>query len=193
MVVMGRRRQFDDASVVRAARDVFWERGYASTSLADLQAATGLSRSSLYQAFGSKRGLFDRAVTSYCDEVVWPIVEPMEVDGASRDEIVEYFMALGHHLRRSPESEAARGCMVANTASELNVLDTSATQVVDAFRERIRTALARALSTMDGVLDCEGKAEVLTAAQIGLMVTARFDLARAAAMAETIAADIRTW
>ena len=59
---MGRHKQFDDTVVVRAARDVFWQRGYASTSLADLEAATGLSRSSMYQTYGSKRGLFDRAL-----------------------------------------------------------------------------------------------------------------------------------
>lgn len=187
---MGRRRQFDDLTVVRAARDVFWERGYASTSLADLETATGLSRSSLYQAYGSKQGLFDRAVHSYCDEIVWPLVIPVEAEGAGRDEIVTYFLALAQHLRRSPSSDAARGCMVANTASELNVLDSAATRVVREFEKRVHAALAHALSALDGA---QSKADILTAAQMGLMVTARFDPNRAATMAETIAADIRTW
>jgi TetR/AcrR family transcriptional regulator, transcriptional repressor for nem operon len=189
-VVIGRRRQFDDVAVVRAARDVFWERGYASTSLADLEAATGLSRSSLYQAFGSKRHLFDRAVHSYCDEIVWPIVIPMEAEGAGRGEVVTYFLALAKHLGRSPQSDAARGCMVANTASELNVLDSAATQVVREFEQRVHAAIVHALGATDGV---QSKADMLTAAQMGLMITARFNPARAAAMAETIAADVRTW
>jgi TetR/AcrR family transcriptional regulator, transcriptional repressor for nem operon len=190
---VGRHRQFDDPSVIRAARDLFWERGYASTSLAELETATGLNRSSLYQAYGSKQGLFDRAVQSYCDEVVWPLVAPMEANGAGRDDVVDYFLALARHLRRSPQSAAARGCMVANTASELNVLDSAATGVVSDFRQRVQEALTHALSAADGVHDGEAKAEILTAAQLGLMLTARFDPSGAAAMAETIAADVQTW
>jgi TetR/AcrR family transcriptional repressor of nem operon len=189
---MGRRRQFDDLTVVRAARDVFWERGYASTSLADLEAATGLSRSSIYQAFGSKQHLFDRAVENYCNEFLWPIIEPMEADGAGREEIVAYFLALAQHLR-GPKSVASRGCLIANTASELNVLDTAATGVVRMFRERLHAAFLHAMSTIDGVHSAEGKAETLTAAQMGLMITARFDPIRAATMAEAIADDVQTW
>jgi len=189
---MGRRRQFDDLGVVRAARDVFWERGYASTSLADLETATGLSRSSLYQTFGSKRGLFDRAVESYCADYMWPIIEPMEAPTAGRDEIVAYFLALAKRLR-GPVSVAARGCLMANTASELTVLDSAATAVVRAFRDRLHRALLHALRAVDGIQNCEAKAEVLSAAQMGLMITARFAPTRAATVAEAIAADVQDW
>ena len=71
---MARPRSFDTATAVRAARQVFWTRVSEATSLPDLEAATGLRRSSLYQAFGSKRGLFDAAVASYLDEVVRPLL-----------------------------------------------------------------------------------------------------------------------
>lgn len=69
---MARTREFDDETAVRAARELFWERGYVSTSLADLQAATRLSRSSMYATYGSKRGLFERAALSYLAEVIDP-------------------------------------------------------------------------------------------------------------------------
>lgn len=191
-MAVGRRREFDDLVVVRAARDVFWGRGYASTSLADLETATGLSRSSLYQAFGSKRGLFDRAVESYCADIMWPVIERMEADMAGRDEVVAYFLALARHLR-GPVSVASRGCLMANTASELTILDTAATEVVRAFRDRLHQALLHALRAVDGIQNCEAKAEVLSAAQIGLMITARFDPTRAATVAEAIAADVQAW
>jgi len=64
---MGRTRTFDEDAVVRAARDVFWQHGYAEASVPDLEAATGLGRSSLYHSFGSKRELFDAAIESYLD------------------------------------------------------------------------------------------------------------------------------
>ncbi|CAN5584679.1 TetR/AcrR family transcriptional regulator [soil metagenome] len=179
---------------MRLARDLFWERGYASTSLADLQEATGLSRSSLYQTFGSKQGLFDRALNSYCDEIVWPLVVPMEASGAGREEIVTYFRALASHLRDSPHSVAARGCMIANTASELNILDKPSAQFVRDFRDRIYRAIVQCLKTIeDRVDDIEKKADLLAAAQIGLMISARHDPIPAAMLAENIAADVQTW
>ncbi|HOZ57111.1 MAG TPA: helix-turn-helix domain-containing protein, partial [Nakamurella multipartita] len=69
---MGRTKTFDPGEVVRAARAVFWTRGFESASLPELQEATGLSVSSIYHSFGSKRGLFDAAVASYLDEVARP-------------------------------------------------------------------------------------------------------------------------
>ncbi|MFD7668733.1 TetR/AcrR family transcriptional regulator [Streptomyces sp. NPDC059788] len=61
----GRPRAFDMEAVLEAAMLLFWEQGYEATSLAQLRAGTGLSSASLYGAFGSKEGLFERAVEHY--------------------------------------------------------------------------------------------------------------------------------
>ncbi|OFE14537.1 hypothetical protein BA895_09230 [Humibacillus sp. DSM 29435] len=55
---MGRNRGFDEDAVVAAAAAAFSTGGYEATSIDDLVRCTGLHRGSLYQAFGSKRGLF---------------------------------------------------------------------------------------------------------------------------------------
>ena len=55
---MGRNRSFDEAEVVGQAAAAFLRSGYEGTSVEELVTATGLHRGSLYQAFGSKRGLF---------------------------------------------------------------------------------------------------------------------------------------
>ena len=62
---MARPREFDEDYVLEQALRVFWEKGYDSTSLADLQEVTGLTKSSLYKAFESKEGLFRRVVERY--------------------------------------------------------------------------------------------------------------------------------
>lgn len=54
----GRERTFDEQVVLNASRDLFISLGYEGSSLNELLEATGLSRASLYNAFGSKRGLF---------------------------------------------------------------------------------------------------------------------------------------
>jgi TetR/AcrR family transcriptional regulator, transcriptional repressor for nem operon len=55
---MGRNRGFVEAEVVSRAGTAFLRAGYEGTSVEDLVTATGLHRGSLYQTFGSKRGLF---------------------------------------------------------------------------------------------------------------------------------------
>jgi TetR/AcrR family transcriptional regulator, transcriptional repressor for nem operon len=191
---VGRVKLFDDTTVVRAARDLFWQRGYASTSLADLEAATGLSRSSLYMTYDSKRGLFGRALRNYLDEVIWPMLAPMEATGAGREEIVGYFMAQAANLRRSRRSVLTQGCLIANTSTELNVLDAEALQVVVEYRNRVRAAIFRALGGMaESIQDREAKADILTATQIGVMITARVSPNAAANLAETIATDVKAW
>jgi len=61
----GRPREFDEDEVLQAALRLFWEKGYEGTSLSDLMVATGLTKSSLYKAFGSKEALFWRVVKRY--------------------------------------------------------------------------------------------------------------------------------
>lgn len=191
---MGRVRVFDENTAIRAARDVFWERGYASTSLAELQAATGLSRSSVYGTFGSKRGLFEAVTHNYLDEVVIPLLEPLEAPGSGQREIVAYFHALSDFVISPTRPAAIRGCLILNTMVELNALDDRAAAMVQRYLDRVHAALFGALVTMSGaVTDPQGKADILSSGQLGIMVTARLDPIQAAALAHTIAADVQSW
>lgn len=60
---MGRPRAFSESDVVASASAVFARRGFAATSVDDLVRATGVGRASLYGAFGSKDGLFQRCLS----------------------------------------------------------------------------------------------------------------------------------
>lgn len=61
----GRPREFDRHEALRKARDLFWSRGFESTSMADLVSALGLASARIYAAFGSKEQLFREAVEDY--------------------------------------------------------------------------------------------------------------------------------
>ncbi len=65
MVARGRPREFDLDDALDAAIEVFWRQGYEGTTLDDLTAAMGISRPSLYAAFGDKEATFKRAVERY--------------------------------------------------------------------------------------------------------------------------------
>ena len=60
---VGRPRTFSEPDVVARASAVFARRGFAATSVDDLVRATGVGRASLYGAFGSKDGLFQRCLS----------------------------------------------------------------------------------------------------------------------------------
>src|SRR3984885_7672866 len=67
---MSGKPQFDETSVIAAAIGVFRRHGYAAAAISDLTEATGLSRSSLYQRFHDKDGLFQEALSAYTQRVL---------------------------------------------------------------------------------------------------------------------------
>lgn len=138
---MGRVQTFDTAEAVRAARAVFWERGYESTSLPDLEQATGLSRSSIYHAFSSKRGLFDAAVTSYLDEVVRPRLRPLTVDEVDPDALDQYLLGLRDALLHAGTLPATSGCLLVNAAGAPIGHEDGVARIVEAYAAELRAAM----------------------------------------------------
>src|SRR5690349_3761131 len=61
----GRPREFCVDQALATALRVFWEKGYEGTSLNDLTDAIGITRPSLYAAFGNKESLFRKALDLY--------------------------------------------------------------------------------------------------------------------------------
>lgn len=64
---MGRPREFDSELALQRAMEVFWEQGYEGATLTDLTTAMGISRTSMYAAFGNKEALFVRALERYVE------------------------------------------------------------------------------------------------------------------------------
>jgi AcrR family transcriptional regulator len=61
----GRPRGFNEDQALESAMHVFWRKGFEGASLNDLTAAMGIHPASLYQAFGNKRTLFEKALARY--------------------------------------------------------------------------------------------------------------------------------
>lgn len=130
---MARPRTFDEQDVVAAARDEFWERGYAATSVEDLTAATGLGKGSLYGAFGDKHTLYLLALDDYISSSL------DEVRASLRDPSLSAYDRLASHLRGQAKALAAdkgrRGCLMAKSAAELGATD-------DAVEKKVQRAYA---------------------------------------------------
>ena len=57
-------KHFDPDRALTQAMLLFWEKGYAAASMAELQARMGLGAKSLYDTFGNKRQLYFRALAA---------------------------------------------------------------------------------------------------------------------------------
>ncbi|WP_028936998.1 TetR/AcrR family transcriptional regulator [Pseudonocardia spinosispora] len=66
-VAIGRPRGFDADEALRRALLVFWEQGYEGASLTALTGAMGITKTSMYAAFGNKEQLFRRALELYTE------------------------------------------------------------------------------------------------------------------------------
>lgn len=66
-MAMGRPREFDTETALDLALHVFWRKGYEGASMADLTEAMGITKPSLYAAFGNKEELFRKALDRYVD------------------------------------------------------------------------------------------------------------------------------
>jgi AcrR family transcriptional regulator len=183
-----RPKAYDHATVVRAARDLFWARGYEATSLADLEQVTGLNRSSIYQEFGSKHGLFTHAIDNYLAEIAEPRLAGLRRTGAGVAAVTGYFTALAAALRDAPR----HGCLMVNAITELAGHDADVDTSARSYRAQITEALVAALRH-DGIVDAAGKAAMLTGLVLGILVTARLDTGQAVELAEAAAGQTREW
>ena len=66
---MANKVKFEREQVVRAASQLFWEKGFHATSTRDLQDAINMRPGSIYAAFGSKEGLYCEAIKNYAKQM----------------------------------------------------------------------------------------------------------------------------
>lgn len=175
---MGRTRTFADTEVVRAAREVFWSKGYETTGIADLEGATGLNRSSIYNAFGSKRGLFDEAVESYLDDVVRPRLAPLAGETVAPDALEGYLLSLRHAMVDEPTSLAANGCLLLNATASLLGHEAGLQDVVTRYCAELRSGVTAGVAARHPDFDSPAH-DFLTTTVTGLvfasMVVVRVD------------------
>jgi TetR/AcrR family transcriptional repressor of nem operon len=128
---------FNPDDVADAAMRVFWRKGYAATSIQDLVEGTGLSRSSLYNTFESKHGLFQYSLRRYQGQTAVNIAI-LAQDGPAKERIRELLLNI---VKDELTGEACCGCLVANTSLELGGRDSTVTNLLVEHFGALETAL----------------------------------------------------
>ena len=113
---MVRPREFDENEVLDAAAHQFWVYGYEATTVRDLAQCMGITGASLYNAFGDKRSLFERALTHYIARSFGDRVSRFEVNLPPLDAIKAFFREI---VERSVSDRDRKGCLLVNSALEV--------------------------------------------------------------------------
>src|SRR3954462_15973094 len=103
----GRPREFDLDEALAAALRVFWTKGYDGASLTDLTDAMGITRPSLYAAFGNKEDLFRKAHDLYEREQLCYMGQALEAPPAGG--VAQ--RVLHASAENQPSRHAPRGCL----------------------------------------------------------------------------------
>jgi len=180
---MPRPREFDEDTALDAATAQFWSHGYAATSVRDLAATMGLTAASLYNAFGNKRALFERALERYVDDSFRDRIRRLEHRLAPRDAVVAFFDEI---IEFSTNDRHRKGCLIVNSALELAPHDKRIHRLLDGVLKEMERFFARCVTAgqADGSIPAEASAtdlgHGLLASLMGLRVLARVDPQRSA-------------
>ena len=159
VAVRGRPREFDVDEALAAALSVFWRQGYEGASLSELTDAMGITRPSLYAAFGNKEALFRQALDLYEREKLAYVERALQAPTARA--VAERFL---YGAIETVTSSECRGCLgvIASVSCQSGdspirevVLDRTAAARV-AIVERMQRAIA------EGDFDQEVDAETIT-------------------------------
>ncbi|MCB1928918.1 MAG: TetR/AcrR family transcriptional regulator [Rhodocyclaceae bacterium] len=142
---LGRPLEFDPEVALDAAMNVFWQLGFEASSLPALLQAMGLSKSSFYNAFGSKHQLFEACLERFRGRQIELMQQGLGRAASPLAFIREMLLANAAEAR---QHGPRRGCLIMNTATEFAGRDPSVGELVGAaardFASMFREAVERA-------------------------------------------------
>ena len=171
---MPRPAGFHEPDILTRSMLLFWQQGFAATSVRDLEQATGLKASSLYNRFQSKEHLFARVLAHYIERVVQLRIR--RYLNAAEDPVIglrRFFETTYDYIG---DGRPAMACLLTNTALEKAATDPPIRQQLDqgtrlllqAFQTSLEDARERRL--LPSQYDCQRGARQLLLCLQGLLV-----------------------
>jgi AcrR family transcriptional regulator len=179
----GRPKSFDPDVVLEQAMQVFWQRGYEASSLQDLMAATGLSKSSLYQTYANKQALFEAAFCNYWEQRSRELRARLLEAPSPREFLRGWLLSV---LDDVGADGNPRGCMLVNVANEFSQADPAVAELLRRGVERIRQVLreglqrAQACGELSPAADVDALASYLHCVMSGLRTQVKAGVAKPA-------------
>jgi TetR/AcrR family transcriptional repressor of nem operon len=135
--------------IIQAAMELFWLKGYGSTSIADILSRSQVNSGSLYHVFPGKQDLLIAVLEAYRDGIGPMLLEPAWT--GVEDPVEKIFALLGKYRSLIVETECGYGCPIGSLALELHEADPAVRRLlaenfegwVGAVEERLEEARGR--------------------------------------------------
>jgi len=128
----GRPRLLNRETGLEVAANLFWERGYEGTSIADLTAAMGITPPSLYATFGSKEELFRMALNHSISQ---QNSQRLQLLDAKRPVYETLKLFLYDIAEGDTQPDKPRGCIVSTAVLQHSEENASVARTTAALRE----------------------------------------------------------
>jgi TetR/AcrR family transcriptional repressor of nem operon len=141
---MPRHKEFDPETCLDRVMHLFWQQGYQNTSMSDLVVHSGVQRYGLYETFGGKQELFQRALDWYLNTIISERLAMLErkKPEPALAEVEQFFGQFIEHLERPSSS---LGCLICNTSLEISSQNEAVVSKIQQYFKRLRQGFARAL------------------------------------------------
>lgn len=140
---MPRVKLFDEEKAIQQAMDLFWEKGYETTSLSDLTARLGIGKGSFYATFGSKEQLFHRCIDRYTEASLPFLDVALDADADIRTALEKLLQGYVEGLMNDPRR---KGCFMANSCALVNTQAAGIDQIIQTHYQRIGQYLAESMA-----------------------------------------------
>jgi AcrR family transcriptional regulator len=184
---MAGRKQFDEETALDAAMRTFWRKGFEATSVQDLEAATGLGKSSIYNAYQGKAALYALCLERFSRRYTADLLKSLN-EMVFADAIESLFEGL---LDRFQDPQVPDGCLATMAALEAGISGPEAAAQVaaglTAMQASVKARAEQAVRYGDLPIDtdCDALGAFVLAQARGMAVlnrgTGNSDLARQAA------------
>jgi TetR/AcrR family transcriptional repressor of nem operon len=133
--------------IVQAAMELFWLKGYGSTSIADILSRSQVNSGSLYYFFPGKQDVLVAVLEAYRDGIGAILLEPAW--NSVEDPVERVFALLESYRRALVESDCTYGCPIGSLALELHEPDLQVRQLMAANFEAWISAVEAQLRSVE--------------------------------------------
>lgn len=160
------------ARIIEAAMELFWAKGYGSTSIADILSRSQVNSGSLYHFFPGKQDLLIAVLEAYRDGISPMLLEPAWAGVA--DPVDKVFALLGKYRSLIVETDCSYGCPIGSLALELHEADPAVRRLLaenfQGWVEAVAACLDEARGRFPAGTDLNALAELaLTVMEGGVM------------------------
>lgn len=180
---MARTKTFDETLALDKAMHAFWTTGYDGTSIHDLETAMGLSRTSIYNAYGNKRQLFNQVILHYQQTVLMNLLSSV---GSEPDIRIAIEKLLSGVIDIHFDKANPGGCLVVLSVLEKEQHEADTIRLLETIIKQVEKFLLRKITEaqksgqISKKIDTQSASLMIATTAMGTMVMGKANFSKAA-------------